>query len=299
MRILRLFFSFTVAILAIGSVSLLIGRELLLYLGINQVRGAARELRSLEVGSEFAQTCLEYGGSLPENEALTKLQLRFTSDKEYVLEAVCHGGEAVRKVFRQDSLPPLVLKVAGQSGIVSGQENHGVMLSILGRTGAVFEEDEFIRSSLSVKNKAELDFSQGPTTTCSGYGYACCNENYQVGQGDQQQAALDCPRSCYSQCADRPVVLGFNSDPRADLETNVVTVDAGDEVEFFYTVSDIRGDAFAQFDELDNQVSLSWDQRLLNSLAQWFPQGKTTDSLEKIVINFGDGSALEIGRAHV
>ena len=294
MRILKLFFR---AVLVVGIVGSLVGlmvREILLYTAVNQVRSAARELRSLESGADFSKTCLEYAGLPADGQSLTQVQLRFTSDKDYVIETTCQGSEAIRETFREGTLPPLVTKVPGYSGLASGGVAHGVLLGILGRTAVVYESDNFIRSALSYSQDVQL-VTDGPTTTCEGYGYQCCNQEYQLGQGEQTTEAWDCPLSCHSQCAERPVVLSFNSDPAVAGEARVVSVTAGEVIEFFYTLNDIQGDAFARAAyAADEAVELKWDERLLRIISQWSGSSEPQDVMERIVINFGDGNSQQV-----
>jgi len=295
MRILRIFFSALIAISVVGVIAFFIGRELLLYTAVGQVRSAARELRSLGSDSGFTTTCLEYAGLPPNGISLTKIQLRFVSDKEYVLEVVCQGTDSISKVFRQDSLPMLVTKVPGQSGIIGGQVDHGVVLTIFGRSGVIYEDEDFILTSLQFGENPDLIIDQGPKTTCEGYGFQCCNEAYQAGVGNQIAEALDCPLSCYSQCDDRPVVLSFNSFPVEMSESRVVTINSGEEIEFFYVVNDIQGDAFARAtiaaDEADD---LSWEEKLFRIISQLSQSREDKDSLEVVVLNFGDGKSQEL-----
>lgn len=293
MRILSLFFR---AIITISILGFLIGlglREILLATAVGQVRSATKELKSLGVGSEFTKTCLEYAGLPADGQSLTRLQLRFTSDKDFVVEMVCDQGSLIRETIKTSSLPPLVTKVAGQSGIISGQSGQAVALTIFGRTGVIYEEDSFIKSSL--QEKTVVAVGNGPATTCEGYGYQCCSQNYQQGQGDQVTQAWDCPLSCYSQCAEKPVVLSFNSDPAVEGDAKVVTVSSGDQLEFFYTLNDINGDAFSRAAyAADEAAQLTWEERLFRIVDQWSNSDQYQDVLEKIVINFGDGDSLEL-----
>jgi hypothetical protein len=54
--------------------------------------------------------------------------------------------------------------------------------------------------------------------------------------GDQLTQVTDCPRSCFSQCLRRPVVLSFTSDPFLNPQTRVAAVGAGESVTFSYVV---------------------------------------------------------------
>jgi hypothetical protein len=56
-------------------------------------------------------------------------------------------------------------------------------------------------------------------SVCQGFGYACCNSIAEVGEGNLEPLATDCPNSCFSTCVKRPTVLFFNTDPRLDSQT--------------------------------------------------------------------------------
>jgi hypothetical protein len=301
MRVLKIFFTSLLILLVLGAAAGLIARELLLYTGISQLRSAAKELRSLQVGQDFTQNCLNYGGLPDEGQAVVQSQLRFISDKDYVLEVVCRGtqtteiGESLGKIIRKDSLPPLVTKDSGQSGIIDGWDFHGVTLSILGRTGAVYRDDSFVRSDFSYPEDSRLQFENGPVTSCEGYGFECCDDAYQVGQDRQNTQAIDCPRSCYASCAERPVVLVFNSDPSPNYQNQIVNVQAGDLIEFYYTVNDVAGDAEVRAAFVKEEApELTWDEKLLRIFDQLFNRRSAKDSLDHIVITFGDGESAQV-----
>lgn len=294
MRVLKLFFTATVMLTIFTVIVGLVAREILLMMGVSQVRAAARQLSSLQIESNFAQQCQDFG-SLPQGTiSLTRVQLRFTSPTTYVLEVVCQTSESLRTSVGAESLPPLVEKGVGQSGIVRGEDLHGVTLSVLGRTGVVYEEDSFVRTALTYTPAINIITDNGPATVCEGYGFQCCNNTTQLGQGTQQTQALDCPLSCYATCVNRPVVLNFESDPTHTAGTRVVTIQAGEPVQFFYTLNDIRGDVFASSVTAEEKQRLSFVERTMRSLQNLFKNTMAPDSLKKILISFGDGESIEV-----
>ncbi|MFH2118131.1 MAG: hypothetical protein ABII10_00115 [Candidatus Paceibacterota bacterium] len=270
-------------------------REVQLYKAVSQVRSVARNLSSAQTTGEFGRTCLEYGGSPANNQSLTRAQIRFVSDKDYILEIVCQTNESLREVIKEGSLPLLVTKGVNQSGLISNQQQHGLTLSILGRTGVVYEGDSFIQSSTRYRADDELILDRGPTTVCAGYGFICCNETYQLGQNQQNTQAWDCPKSCYESCIDKPVILNFYSEPYFATRTRIVRTQSGESIEFFYTVNDIQGDLLTrQLADQEEWSDLNWPARLLRLVENFLNQKPTADSLAKVVITFGDGEAAEL-----
>jgi len=224
--------------------------------------------------------------------------LRFTSQRDYVLEIVCQTNQSLRSPIRTATLPRLVEKGVGQSGLIQGENLSGLTLSVLGRTGAVYEEDIFIRTVLKYNGEPELVVDQGPPTLCEGYGFRCCSETAQSGVEPRQPVALDCPRSCYTSCVEKPVVLNFESDPSPVVGTRTVIVQAGQPVEFFYTFNDVRGDAFADSLTAAERANLSLTERFGWLVRALFWRNGGGDKLEKVIVNFGDGQVTELSDLH-
>lgn len=293
MRILKLFFTSLLILLIVAVVGGLIGREILLSMAVNQIRGAVKEVRSLSIDPTFSQSCLQYGGLPPDAQSLVRTQLRFTSDTEFVLEAVCQSTESLRSTFRTSALPPLVKKGSGQSGFVQGETLHGLTLTALGRTGAVYQDEALVQSSLRYAGDPALTLTAGPATVCAGYGYSCCSDTSQLGQGDLQAQALDCPRSCYASCTEKPVVINFNSENTTDSTLRIISLRSGETAQFDYTVSDIRGNLLGT-PLLENGGVVSLGTKLMAMVAQVFHRAVAQDSLEKIVIAFGDNQSQDV-----
>lgn len=291
MRIVRIFFTAVCVFLLLGGAVVLLGRELLLYQGLSQLRSAARSLTTLQAEPNFVQSCLEYGGPPTGTLSLVHSQLRFTSDTTFVLEAVCTSTDLLRQEFREETLPMLVAKQAGQSGLVSQQDQQGITLSVLGRSGTVYIEGGLTKTVS--KPLPEQAMSEGPTTVCAGYGFRCCNEVHQLGEGEHQSAAWDCPRSCYTQCIEKPAVLIFNSTPLPDPTTRTVTIRSGETLEFVYVVNDTRGNVFAAAGR-DDLAGLSWPERLVRTLSLIFSPPPPADALNTVTLRFGDGSTTEL-----
>jgi hypothetical protein len=197
--------------------------------------------------------------------------------------------------MEEETLPMLVAFERGQSGLRADQMGFGVTLTILGRTGVVYRGDSFIQSALSYRDEPTLVFDQGPTTTCEGYGFTCCNDTFQIGQDRQQTQAWDCPKSCYASCLDKPVVLNFHSEPSFFTAERSIEVQTGEIVEFIYTVNDIRGDAATRnLIAQSNLPSLDWQTRFFRLIENLFDRSAQTATLVKIMIDFGDGQSVEL-----
>ena len=294
MRALKLFLTAVISLVVLSVIVGFIAREILLIMAVNQVRASARGLSQLQAEPSFIESCRDFG-SLPfDTLSLTRTQLRFVSDTDYVLEIVCQTNESLRSTIRTESLPALVEKGSGQSGLIQGEELHGFTVAVLGRTGAIYEEDSFIRTSLKYVGTPNFIVDQGPVTVCEGYGFRCCNNTTQIGQGAQQSQALDCPLSCYDSCAEKPVVLNFASDPEPTVGTRVATVQANQPVSFYYALNDIRGDVFAQSTTPEEKAQFSLIERWLRALQKLFQKSTPRDELDKIVIAFGDGATVAV-----
>lgn len=295
MRVLKIFFTATFFILILSFLVGLITREILLSTGLRQLKSDVRYLSKLQSSGDFVRDCLEYGGAFTDDGILVRNQLRFISDREYVIESVCQVSEDIRNVISRKTLPPMVRRGKGQSGFIQGQYLHGLELSIFGRTGIVYEDEETIVSLSKIDVDLSVVLNEGPATVCSGYGYTCCESTYQSGQDFQQTDALDCPRSCYSSCSEKPVVLTFNSEPAVSSESRVVFLNSGDFMEFIYTVSDVKGDVFAQ-DTIfgESEMELRWDDKLIRILNKYAERNLEEDKVSKVTINFGDGMTEEL-----
>lgn len=291
MRILRIFFTSIIMVVLVGGAVGLIAREILLYMAVLQVRSAVRELSSIQPTGEFDSNCLDYSTFLQAEEGLatTRAQLRFITPNQYVLELVCQHAESLRQTLRTDQLPPLVRKENGQSGLVKGALGGGVVLTVMGRSGAVYDEGGLVSTSLSYNPEKDPVVATGPETVCQGYGYTCCNDAYQTGQDLQNNQALDCPRSCYASCIDKPIILNFQTDPPADPNTRLVIVPSGTKMTFFYTVNDLAGDALSRA-VLTAEPANSWIDQLASFIAKLLDSRTPSDRLAKIVISFGDGN---------
>jgi len=299
MRILKIFFTAVLILLILGFFGSFAGKQILLSAALRQVKADIKFLAQSSTPSGLTQDCLEYGTSFSDDGSLVRTQIRFTSGGNYVLESVCEAEESLRSVIKKKSLPPLVRISKGQSGIIQGQDAHGIELSIFGKTGTIYVDGGVATTTTANTDDLNIVFNDGPPTVCGGYGYSCCNDGFQTGKDFQQVNALDCPKSCYASCTEKPVVLNFNSEPAASSDSRIVFLNSADFIEFVFTISDVKGDVFAQENLFsEEQEALGWDDRLLEILEKYSKRDEQTDKVEKVIINFGDGNSEELLDLH-
>jgi hypothetical protein len=222
-----------IVLVILGGIGFFAIREGLLIWGVAKVRTSLNQLKSIDRNRQtYLGECRKQGAELNEN-TISRLQLRFLNNHEYVLEVICAQFQLTPIQISEMTLPPFVTKVAGSAGVIWGDEQSGVVLQVWGRKRAVLVEQ---RELLYETPEESLNFSYGPTTTCEGYGFQCCQEETSQGAGDQFSGVSDCPRSCYSACSSRPIVLSFTSDPFMDPETRTARIKNGETVSFNYVV---------------------------------------------------------------
>lgn len=298
MRVLKIFFTAILLIAIAGFIGFFSSREILLSTALRQIKNDIKFLSHSSSAGDFFKECLEFSNSFDDAGSIVRHQLRFTSDSSYVLESVCRASESLRTILKSKSLPPLVRRVEGQSGIVQGESGYGVEVSIFGRSGVVYDYEGIIFTETSNLDELGVILDDGPPTICSGYGYVCCDENFQTGQDFKKDKALDCPRSCYASCVEKPVVLTFNSEPAADPENRTVYLNSGDFIEFVYTISDVKGDVFVNENVFVEDEEVTWSDKLLEYLDKYSKTENQQDIVEEIIISFGDGTSEKLLDLH-
>lgn len=234
MRVLKFLFTTLVFVAIVGGIGVLIGREVLLIIGVADIRSSVARLKSAyRDRSQFAREC-EGKGAPIDSDLISALQLRFISSTEYVVEVVCGQFVLDPIIIERKSLPFLVSKVPGSGGIIWGDEPSAMAVTVLGRSRTIAIEQ---RESFYENYKPGTPFGKTPVTSCTGFGFSCCEEGVSLGQGEQNPAALDCPRSCYSSCKERPVVLSLATDPYLQIETRSLEASTSETITFSYVVS--------------------------------------------------------------
>lgn len=252
----------------------------------NQLKESVKRMRRAQVSREYDIQCMAKGSQSVGSERVATLQLRFISDNEYVVEAICSQFIFSPIEVERGELPMMVTKESGQSGIVWGEEPSGVIISLMGRKSGVFVRDGVI--STDINNMVGVEMADGPITSCQGYGFACCQSDFQEGLGDQLLGVTDCPKTCYSSCRERPVVLSFASSPFVDPTTRQLTVKRGQNVTFSYVISDDQTDPFAGLNlEEENQIAVKMLTIVENFLNPKTQNDQSEDN--QVWIDFGDG----------
>jgi hypothetical protein len=232
MRILQFLFSSFIIIAIISSVGFLIGREVLLLVGSSKLNSSLSQLVFFSKnGGSYIKACREKGTPIDVN-AIARLQLRFTSDQDYVAEVVCTQFEFDPIVINTNKLPFLVKKKPGSAGVIFGGDRSAVSIEVLGRSKTIGIEN---REIISIASNSQLGVT--PQSTCQGFGYICCQTETITGVGEAYTQVSDCPKSCYAQCAPRPVVLSFSSDPFPDTKSRIVAIGPGESVSFSFISS--------------------------------------------------------------
>lgn len=237
MRVIRFLLSAFLILGVVGTVGGLITREILLQLGVGTIKNSLSVMRRSSGGggaTAYIQQCQQKGVIVAPGESyIGSLQLRFTSSTEYVVEVVCGTFVLDPIQIETKELPPFVKKVVGSSGITWGTGRSGVVLEVLGRRMSVGIENELTFT----ENGVAANLGTGPRTACAGYGFQCCQAETTVGQGEQLSGVTDCPRTCFTTCRARPVVLSFVTQPFYDQATRTLEVKTSEQVEFAFVTS--------------------------------------------------------------
>jgi len=269
----------------IGSVVFFIGREVILFLGVNALTSDYNALSR----KNYDKWCVDqfaYGQDY-------STQIRFTSNKEYNLEVVCADFVASPILIEKKKLFPLLVKKSFGSGFIIDQRKlpFVVELNVLGRSVRVYAEDSQIH--FSYLGIPDLDYDQGPVSACQSHNYQCCSLDLQSGLGKQLDFVNDCPKSCYESCLLRPVFLSFNSNPQFQEDDRLVELLNGDTLSLSYVLGNGKSDVFSG--QINKNVQTSLIERL-----QTIFIGKTGTAVESqialpvtIKLDFGDGEVWE------
>lgn len=235
MRVLKFLLVSSLVLSIFVVIGALITREAILIWGVSTIRTSLGKMRSISRNyAPYAKQCRQKGSTL-DTSLIESIQLRFTSETEYVVEVICSQFRLDPILVETGKLPPFVEKIPGNSGIVWGEVASGIGLEVFGRKRLIMvEQEEVLFDSVT----DGVFFGIGPVSNCAGYGFACCETETTVGVGEQYTGVTDCPKSCFSACALRPVVLSFTSDPFMDPQTRTAQVTKGELVTFSYVIND-------------------------------------------------------------
>lgn len=234
MRILRLLLISLIIAAILGGGGFLVVREVLLTKAVFDLENAAVELVKPAIRQKMWQQCKPF--SLPEAQIfeVKSVEVAFINDRQYQLQVICDQYQSQPVVMRTYTLPSMVTKQAGTAGLVASEDlPSSVTVQLWGRYRTVTLENQKVRSYFG---QAPLTSVLSPTTSCSGYGYQCCQASSELGKGQLAPGVIDCPQTCYSSCSVRPVVLSFNTQPFFELPDRSLTITSGETVTFSYVV---------------------------------------------------------------
>ena len=269
MRIIKFIFKSIIFIVIIGGGGFLLAREILLFTGISQIKSSLSILRSASVQKSYFAKCKEKGAVFIEGSDPAVMQLRFISSNEYVLEMLCSGLSIDPILLDQKQLPKFVNKIVGNSGIIWGDAKSGITLEVFNRQKSVGVDGRFI-----VIFNPNSELGMGPITSCTGYGFSCCKFESEQGVGQQLNNSTDCPKSCYSSCVNRPVVLAFNTQPVLDLQKRLVVIPSGESIAFSFVIDSGSTDLVSvKLDYGDGQEDMFYtDKQMTTHTYQCFEQ---------------------------
>ncbi len=282
MRILKFILKSFLILALVLAVTALITREVLLILAMQRVASGLKETREIQTTQKYSSECMSKGSNSDGRGAVYQTQLRFIDDNQFAVEVVCNQFELDPIQVSTTELPILVTHQTGQSGLVWGEEASGINLECFGRTASVQIENGVVSRSLSAY---VVETGTGPKSQCSSFGYQCCDTKQQKGKGSQLTDVLDCPKTCFESCADRPLILSFNTDPYYDTLSRQLEVSSGQPVTFSYNVSPNQKDSFAGM----YQEESDWIERNIYLASKLFSQKNEDDEGVTVTIDFGDG----------
>ena len=264
MRVLLLILKLVLILGVLSAAVFFIGREALLFVASRQLMSEVKELQKTgKTKDAFNRNCQVSRTVEAIPATVQSVELAFLDDSQFQLQLLCSNFGYQPVVLRSGRLPRFVTKVPGSGGFVwSKTVPTSVTLTIWGRSTTVTLDNENITTSNPGSNQAVATSTLSPLTQCQGYGFSCCQDGSQLGAGEQAPNVLDCPRSCFSQCQARPVILIFNTQPFYNPQTRVVNVMSGQTVTFSY-VTELGG---SQLQEV--KLNLGDGQVLTSALSQ-------------------------------
>lgn len=231
MRTVRFLFSAAIFSTIFAMFGFLIAREALLFSATQQIQHAVRSMeKTYFSGVEVRRECARLGAEAD----IETIQLRFLDDRQYQVEALCHRSIGGPIVVERYTLPYMVKKHPGNSGLLWDEGGiSGIVVETFGREATII----FDGNELEI-TQGKRDFAGNkPVTQCIGYGYRCCDPVTSIGRGDVLTKSLDCMGNCFQSCAPRPVVLRFQSDPMPDPKTSIVVIEPDQPVTFYWGLS--------------------------------------------------------------
>jgi len=279
MRVIKALLTSVIILCLVLGLGFLITREVLLAMTTSKIKQSLKQIRDIQHTQSYATECASKGSDRDEKGIVHETQLRFIDNNSYVVEVICNQRQHSPIEVIQEDLPPLVKVQTGKSGVRWGQEL-GINFSVLNRTGSVTVlNDEIVTSS----KPASFSGVAGPSTECSSYGYLCCDNSMQLGQGLQQLDALDCPQDCHEFCVDRPIILSFSTQPYYNKIDRTMEISKNQAVVFSFVVSPSLETSFTGYLDSEDPV-----ERFIASVETIFSNEPEEESIE-VELDFGDG----------
>ncbi len=287
MRVVKTLLWSIVSILLVLGLIFALMREVLLITATSRVKNSLQQVRQIDSEQTYLTECMSRGSSKNEAGRIHHTQLRFIDRSHYVVEVVCNRMEHDPLEVDQNKLPTIVKLESGQSGI-RWPADAGMNFHCLRRTASVSVADNMIHTSL---RRSEINDYQGPPSNCPSYGFQCCDETTQIGQGEQIFEALDCPQTCFRDCLDRPLILSFSSQPHYNRLTRTLEIEQSEPVSFSYLVTPNQ-EADLAFTSYEASLQEDWVEQaiaLIDTILYQSPEVQET----KVILDFGDGSVDE------
>ncbi len=267
MRFLKLFLKYlilgSIVIPAVGFIVI----NVLVYVQAVSLSDAISSAKKLSVRPAHTRDCISSGEY--EIVPLYGYQLRFIDDREYVVEAVCINEKGPFEVST-GMLDFGIKKLPGFSGVMFPLKPEGQI------DGKVVIGMYFSKWSIEVGDMANMiiryvtnadKISPGKdaaSSTCSGWGYKCCNYLMEVGEGKKYSENIsDCAGGCYDSCLQRPSILIFTTDPEMiDQKNRLVEITKKEPgVVFSYSTQDVDSEELmATIDYGDGESAASSNQ---------------------------------------
>jgi hypothetical protein len=267
MRVLSWLIKISITLLIVAVIGFLVSREILLSVGVSKLSQSVQTLRNHHKRGTYYDVCTRKGSQVIEGSDFVTYQIRFTSSSEYVLEAVCSQLEFDPILIEKQSLPRFVTKIPGQSGFIFSRELvtgvdlgafyglQNMMQKSLGYALPVSKQKKLALKNMQMIH-AEPDqyLDEGPISSCSGYGYVCCDNLTQQGVGEQISGLVSCDQTCFSSCVTRPSLLSFTTSPIFDPKTRKLQISKDAGVEFNFVVDEGNSNSvFARVDFGDGE----------------------------------------------
>lgn len=167
------------------------------------------------------------------------IQLRFLDSTHYQTELRCTLIEDTPVIISSGQLPMFISKEPGSSGFIVDFQSPTISTVTLRAFAATKTFTLDTTSQFSDGRSASVS---SPVTSCSGWGYMCCNQDQERGSGKAQtEGVLDCSGHCYSACSPLPYIQSFTSDP-FPVSENTIRMDTDQlTVTFSYTAAIVGG----------------------------------------------------------